>query len=328
MYQPTTRLLTVLELLQARLQLSSAELARRLEVDGRTVRRYVMMLQDMGIPVEAVHGRYGGYRLRPGYKLPPLMFNEEEALAVTLGLMAARWLGLSATAPATEGALAKVERVLPLQVGERIRSLQETIGFTQRPRQAIPAAADLLLTLSTATQQQRRIWMRYQAADGAESEREMDPYGLVFHYGRWYLVGFDHRSHEMRVFRVDRTLAVEPREQAFQRPPDFDAVEHLSRTFANIPWGVEIVVLLDTTMMEAKARMPGHVTNMEEAPGGVLLRTQSDDLRMAARYLVGMCWDFTVVSPPELADEVRRLGTDLVRMMERNNGLAEPSTDG
>src|SRR5262249_43642702 len=91
MYQPTTRLLTILELLQARPQLSAAELARRLEVDGRTVRRYVTMLQDMGIPIQAVHGRYGGYRLRPGYKLPPLMFTAEEALAVALGLLAARW---------------------------------------------------------------------------------------------------------------------------------------------------------------------------------------------------------------------------------------------
>ncbi|MPZ13158.1 MAG: HTH domain-containing protein [Chloroflexi bacterium] len=96
MYWPTTRLLTVLELLQARHQIRAAEIARRLEVDGRTVRRYVTMLQDMGIPVEAVRGRCGGYRLRPGFKLPPLMFTEEEALAVTLGLMAARWLGLSA----------------------------------------------------------------------------------------------------------------------------------------------------------------------------------------------------------------------------------------
>src|ERR687891_436879 len=118
MYQPTTRLLTVLELLQARPYLTGADLARRLEVDGRTVRRYVMMLQDMGIPVEANHGRYGGYRLRPGYKLPPLMFTEEEALAVTLGLLAARRIGLALTAPAVEGALAKIDRVLPIAVGE------------------------------------------------------------------------------------------------------------------------------------------------------------------------------------------------------------------
>jgi predicted DNA-binding transcriptional regulator YafY len=191
MYHPTTRLLTILEMLQARPQLSAAELARRLEVAGRTVRRYLTMLQDMGIPVEAVRGRYGGYRLRPGYKLPPLMFTAEEALAVTLGLVAARGLGLSPTAPATEGPLAKVERVLPLAVGERIRALQDAVGFTQPALHAAPAASEHLLALSSAVRGPHRVSLRYQVAEGAESEREVDPYGLVFHYGRWYLVGFD-----------------------------------------------------------------------------------------------------------------------------------------
>ncbi|MGH2587001.1 MAG: helix-turn-helix transcriptional regulator, partial [Dehalococcoidia bacterium] len=237
MYQPTTRLLTILELLQARSQLSAAELARRLEVDARSVRRYVTMLQDMGIPIEAVHGRYGGYRLRPGYKLPPLIFTEEEALAVTLGLSAARWLGLSTAAPATEGALAKLERVLPLPVAERIRALQDTIGFTRPAGDPAPTAGDLLLTLSIAAQRRQRIRIRYQAGDGAGSEREVDPYGLVFHDARWYLTGFDHRSGEQRIFRVDRVLEAEPRDEAFQRPADFDAAAHLIRALATVPWG-------------------------------------------------------------------------------------------
>src|SRR2546430_539200 len=129
MYQPTTRLLTVLELLQARPSLSGAELARRLEVDGRTVRRYVMMLQDVGIPVEATHGRNGGYRLRPGFKLPPLLFTEEEALAVTLGLLAAHKLGLAVAAPAVEGALAKGGRALPTAFRGRVHAADETPVF-------------------------------------------------------------------------------------------------------------------------------------------------------------------------------------------------------
>src|SRR5688500_18207053 len=103
MYNPTTRVLTVLELLQARGELGGQELAERLEVDRRTVRRYVTMLRDLGIPVEATPGRGGGYRLQPGFKLPPLMFTDEEALAVALGLLAARRLGFTASAPAVEG---------------------------------------------------------------------------------------------------------------------------------------------------------------------------------------------------------------------------------
>jgi predicted DNA-binding transcriptional regulator YafY len=321
MYQPTTRLLTILELLQARPQLSAAELARRLEVDARTVRRYVTMLQDMGIPIQAVHGRYGGYRLRPGYKLPPLMFTAEEALAVTLGLLAARWLGLSATAPATEGALAKLERVLPLPVGARIGALRDAIGFTQPPPHSAPAAGDLLLSLSSAVQRQRRIWLRYQAADGAESEREMNPYGLVFHYGRWYLVGLDHRSAELRVFRVDRVLEVQPRGATFQRPPDFDAVEHLTRALADVPRGFEFEVLLETTLAEARWRVPAHVATLTETDGGVLLRTQGDDLRAVARSLVSIGMDvgcaFVVIRPPELRAEVRQLASDLLAMANR-----------
>src|SRR6266704_3053454 len=113
MYSPTTRVLTVLEMLQSQGRVTGAEIADRLEVHIRTVRRYVAMLEDLGIPVAAERGRYGAYRLMPGFKLPPLMFTEDEALALTLGLKAARRMGLALTAPAVEGALAKVERVLP-----------------------------------------------------------------------------------------------------------------------------------------------------------------------------------------------------------------------
>src|SRR5688572_32833634 len=109
MYQPATRVLAVLEMLQSRGRLSGRELAERLEVDLRTVRRYVTMLQDLGIPVDGERGRHGGYRLRPGYKLPPLMLSDDEALAVTLGLIAARRLGLAASTPAVGGALTKID---------------------------------------------------------------------------------------------------------------------------------------------------------------------------------------------------------------------------
>src|SRR6185436_3607642 len=114
MYHPTTRLLTILELLQAHPSFSGAALARRLEVEPRSVRRYIQMLQDMGMPVEGSRGPGGGYRLRPGFKLPPLLFTEEEATALVLGLLGTSWLEIGHSAVAIEGALAKVYRVLPL----------------------------------------------------------------------------------------------------------------------------------------------------------------------------------------------------------------------
>src|SRR5262245_19767316 len=118
MYHPTTRLLTILELLQAHPSLSGAALARRLEVEPRSVRRYITMLQDMGMPIEATHGPGGGYRLRPGFKLPPLLFSEEEATAIVLGLLSSPWLVLGQAPVAVEGALAKVLRVLPVRARE------------------------------------------------------------------------------------------------------------------------------------------------------------------------------------------------------------------
>src|SRR3989441_8843941 len=133
MYHPTTRVLTVLELLQAHRQMSGPKLAERLEVDVRSVRRYITMLQDLGIPIEAERGRYGNYRLMRGFKLPPLMFTEDEALALTLGLLAARKLGLAVAAPAVEGALAKGERGLPTALGGRVQAVHETLVFDFNP---------------------------------------------------------------------------------------------------------------------------------------------------------------------------------------------------
>src|SRR5437588_13133646 len=120
MYFPTTRVLTVLELLQSHQRLSGPDIAERLEVNPRTVRRYITMLQDLGIPVEAERGRYGTYRLRPGFKLPPLMFTEEEALALTLGLLGGHKTGLAVAGPAVEVEVAKVERVLLTALGDRV----------------------------------------------------------------------------------------------------------------------------------------------------------------------------------------------------------------
>jgi predicted DNA-binding transcriptional regulator YafY len=317
-YQPTSRLLTVLELLQARPAISGAELARRLEVDRRTVRRYVMTLQDIGIPVESVRGRHGGYRLRPGFKLPPLMFTEDEAVAVTLGLIAARRSGLAAAAQATEGALAKVERVLPERVSARIRSLQESVAFTERGPTPHPPSGETLLTMSEAARRRRRVWMRYRSAHGSgrESEREVDPYGLVFHGGNWYVVGHDHQSGQTRTFRADRVLAVESRGETFE-PSGVDAAEHLQRALATWPWGEAIEVVLETTMARARRAVAPHTATLDEIEGGVLLRFQADDAGAAARYLISLGLPFVVRHPERLREALRRLADELIATAER-----------
>src|SRR5437879_13320304 len=138
MYHPTSRVLTVLELIQSRPSITGPELAERLEMDVRTVRRYITHLQDVGIPVEANIGRYGGYRLRPGFKLPPLIFTEEEATAIMLGLLASTWLEIGQSPVAIEGALAKVSRVLPLQARGRLQAVASQRAPSSHHHQAPP----------------------------------------------------------------------------------------------------------------------------------------------------------------------------------------------
>src|SRR6266581_9422633 len=128
--------------------MTGAELARRLEVNIRTVRDYIQTLMDLGIPVEAERGRYGAYRLRPGYKLPPLIFTEDESLALTLSLLVARQSGLAATAPAFEGVLAKVERVLPEATRARIQAVAQTVGFERGTGPATPSGLAVMVLSS------------------------------------------------------------------------------------------------------------------------------------------------------------------------------------
>ena len=311
MYRPTTRVLAVLELLQSHGRMTGAELARRLEVDPRTARRYIETLQDLGIPVEAERGRYGAYRLRPGYKLPPLMFGEEEALALTLGLLAARRIGLADAAPAVEGALAKVERVLPDALRERVRAVEDALVLAIRPAEAAPLNG-VVVTLSAAVKEGRRVWLRYRSQQtGEETAREFDPYGLVYREGRWYATGYCHLRQDRRLFRLDRISAIEPRAETFERPDGFDPLAEVERSIASRPgdWPVEVV--LEATLEEARARVSPVVALLEPTPGGVLLHGHTENLDWMARYLAGLGFPLEVRRPPELRAALRRLARQL-----------------
>jgi predicted DNA-binding transcriptional regulator YafY len=314
-YHPTTRVLTVLELLQSRSRLSGAELAERLEVDRRTVRRYIGTLQDLGVPVEAEQGRYGGYRLRPGYKLPPMMFTEDEALALIFGLLVSRRVGLGDAAP-VEGALAKIDRVLPDRLRGRVQAVQGTLTFTPIRGIGRMADPDKLLTLSAAAQDNRRVWMRYRAGDD-ETQRDIDPYGVVHHRGRWYVVGWCHLREDVRMFRLDRMLALEPRNDVFARPFDFDSAAFVLQSLATLPWGWPIEVLLELPLAEAQRRLEPDLGTLEEIPSGVLLRTRVDNLDWFARLLVQVGCTFRIQHPQELRDAVRRLARELSRQARR-----------
>jgi predicted DNA-binding transcriptional regulator YafY len=309
MYHPTTRVLVVLELLQAHGRMTGPELAERLEVDLRTIRRYVTMLQDLGIPVEAERGRYGGYRLLAGYRLPPLMLTDDEALAVTLGLRATLSLGLAAAAPAVHGALAKVERVLPPDVRRRVNAVQQTLTI-DLDQQPLAPATETLLTFAEAARERRQVWMRYAASGGAVTERVVDPYGLVHLVGRWYVAGYCHLRQDQRVFRLDRVESAQLRDDCFAPPSDFDALAFVQASLAESPWDWQVEALLQTTLDVARRQVPAHQAMLDPVDGGVLIRINVDDLDWAARFLIGLGCPFIVREPEELREFLRRVASE------------------
>ncbi|SDH81623.1 Predicted DNA-binding transcriptional regulator YafY, contains an HTH and WYL domains [Nonomuraea jiangxiensis] len=301
----------MLELLQAHHGLGGRDLAQRLGVDERTVRRYASRLAELGIPVAAERGRYGGYQLMPGYKLPPLMLTDDEATAVVLGLLAGRRLGLAAEA--TEAALAKIRRVLPTTLREQVGALEETLDFTLAERAAPTPASRAVLTLAAAIRDRRRVTLRYRSWKGAETERELDGHGLVFHSGRWYVTGHDHRSGEIRTFRVDRISAVVPGTASYEIPEESDPVRQVTASLAQVPYANVVEVILHVPLAEASRRIPPSVATLTETPDGVLLRTRAESLDGMATMLAGLGFRFTILSPQDLRTAVRRLAERLLK---------------
>src|SRR5262245_48600133 len=207
-YRPTTRVLAALELLQAHRRLTGRELAGRLEVHLRTARRYVEILQDLGIPIEVVRGPHGGYRLRPDFKLPPLMFTDAETATVVLGLLATPHVGLTSSDPATQTAFAKLQRTLPPALASRANSLAAAIHL--EPTTGIPpVAVEVLATVTTAAAEHRRLTLRHRSRRGDVTERTVDPYGVVCDAGRWYLIGHCSLRSARRMFRLDRVVGAD-----------------------------------------------------------------------------------------------------------------------
>ncbi|NKJ23403.1 YafY family protein [Dyella sp. SG609] len=310
MYRPATRALAVLELLQTHRRISGVELAQRLGVDGRTVRRYIAALEELGIPITAERGRHGAYLLVAGFKLPPMMFTDDEALALSVGLLAARSMGLTEASAAVASAQAKLERVMPERLMARTRAVADTV-MLDLARSAAAGTSDTLFALSAAAQQCRRVRMRYRAANGVQSEREIDPYGLAHTGGFWYAVGHCHLRGGLRSFRLDRIAEAAAQEILFVRPRDFDAVAHLTFSLATLPREHSVEVLLHTTLDDALERLGGTMGLFEPTEAGVLLRAQVDGLDWFARQLARQPFDFSVRGPDGLRAAVGALAARL-----------------
>jgi len=309
--RPTTRVLAVLELLQTHGRMSGSELARRLEVDRRTVRRYISMLEELGIPITAEHGRGGAYMLVAGFKLPPMMFTDDEALALAVGLLAARGLGLAGAAPAVASAQAKLERVMPTGLQRRVRAVDETVTL-DLSRSTVPSDNAALVALTNAAQTRTRVSLRYRGRR-EETERELDPYGLAYRAGCWYVVGMCRLRRGLRSFRLDRVQSVRPLASRFTRPPRFDALAHVTLSLATLPRAFSPEVLLKTDLDTARRELFPTAGVLQCTEEGVVLSAQADDLRWFARELARLPFGFEIRSPAELRDALALVASQLLQ---------------
>jgi predicted DNA-binding transcriptional regulator YafY len=313
MYHPTARLLTILELLQTHPSLTGAALAQRLEVAPRSVRRYIQLLQDMGMPVEATYGPGGGYRLRPGFKLPPLMFNEDEATAVVLGLLGTTWLELRVPSVAVEGALAKITRVLPVRVRERFNAIAAHMILSPHTQEARPAAA-LLIDLGDAIRQQQRIALDYRSYHGQATHRSVEPYGLAGWQGRWYLAGYCCLRQDYRLFRLDRMNQVQLLGETFMRDTAFDFAAYVIAQLARSAAGWSIAIEFHAALDAVRQKIPASYGTFEPTAQGTLFQCTFDDLAHMARYLVTLNMPFVVHHPPELRAALLDLAAQLTQI--------------
>ena len=296
--------------------MSGVELAKRLEVDGRTLRRYITRLDELGIPVTSERGRHGHYSLVAGYKLPPMMFTDDEALAISVGLLASRQLGLGEAAPAVESAQAKLERVLPAPLKTRLRALSETVTLDLR---ASPAASDneTLMTLSVAAHQRQRVHLRYRSPQGnehRESERDFDAYGLAWRARHWYVLGWSHLRNDLRSFRLDRIAQVDMVNAHFEAPQSFDAMAYLAHGVATLPPAISVIVLRKTDLKTAREELFEAIGVFRPCAEGVLLHIQADDLSWYARQLARLPFAFEVRQPDALRGALAACANNLLAM--------------
>ncbi len=307
MLETSTRLLQLLELLQSRPYWSGQELSDRLEVGARTVRRDVDRLRRLGYPVDASPGVAGGYRLRAGAQLPPLLLDDEEAVAIAVGLRTAVHDGIAGIEETSVRALSKLEQLLPSRVRRRVQA----IGAATVPYRASGPVVDaeVLLTIATACRDHARLRFGYQAHDDARSTRQIEPQSLVHTGRRWYLVAWDLDRSDWRTFRVDRIDGPKPTGHRFapRRPPAADLAEFVARGVSAVRDHSVRVILhgpRDELMPLSKYRF-GTLEPRDESSCRLVCRT--DWLDGVALYLAGLGVDFEIEEPPELVERIERL---------------------
>jgi predicted DNA-binding transcriptional regulator YafY len=221
-----------------------------------------------------------------------------------MGLLAARSLGLHAGESALASAQAKLERVMPDSVKRRLHAVEASVSIESPGVMAAQANATALMLLTHAAHAAERVHLQYRSAQGEETARDFDTYGLGFRGGAWYAVGYCHLRHGVRGFRVDRIVETRPLPARFKRPEDFDVLEWLNRTIATLPRAHRVEVLLHTDMAKAREAFSPAIGLLETADDGVLLHVRTDDLAWFARQLARVPFEFEIRTPQKLRKEL------------------------
>lgn len=320
MLETSARLLRLLSLLEIRPDWSGPELAVRLEVTPRTLRRDIARLRDLGYPVHATPGVAGGYRLGAGTALPPLLLDDEEAVAVALSLRSAATQSVTGVGEASVRALAKIDQVLPSRLRERAAAIGQVTVPLAGPGPTV--TAETLTAVARACRASERLAFGYRNYDGEVSERLVEPYRLVQAGYRWYLVARDAERSGWRTFRADRIDAPRLTGVRFvlRDPPDAAAL--VARSVTTAPYRYQVRIAVHGPAAEVARRVPPTVGVIEpDGAGRCVLTTGSDSLDALAFHAVMLGFPVTVLEPAELADRMR----DLAERLTRAAGQADPN---
>ena len=322
MLETSARLLRLLSVLQTPREWTGPQLAERLGVSVRTVRNDVERLRSLGYPVMATRGAVGGYRLGAGSALPPLLLDDEEAVAIAVGLRTAASGSVTGVEESSLRALAKLEQVLPNRLRRRVNALQSFVVPVESDRRGPTVDAQVLADLTAACRDHEVLRFEYRNRDGSEpTRRSAEPYRLVNWGRRWYLLAWDIGRKDWRTFRVDRLTPRLPAGPRFTpRPlPDEDVARYVSNNVASAPWKVRAIVTVQLSAEELSERIPafvGAVTAVDEH--SCELATGGDSADSMAVYLGMIGADFSVAGSPDLVDAVQRLSERYARAAGRS----------
>ena len=304
---PTARALQTLEILQIRPGTTADEIADRLGVTERAARRYVAILREAGVPVESSRGRYGGYWLGRGTRLPPVVFTQEEALGLVMAVLE----GHPAAADMGElagSALVKVIRALPESIGRQAAALHEYASAAPDRRAVHPDPA-VTSALVVAAASRRRVRFRYRSSSGSEWDAEADPWAVVVRHGRWYLLCHSHHAGAVRSYRIDRVRAVEQTRHSFTPPEGLDPVAALEENLGE-GWEFPVRIVFEAPLAEVAPWIRPPMGRLEPHAGGcVLTGSTSNPAMYAQEWLAAVPFGFRVEDGGELRAAVATLAS-------------------